>query len=313
VIYSKHEVIAMPGLPISPIGGAPPLPKSALDPGSLKKAKDRVEKRLRNRLAPRPDQNVHHAQPLDPARKPTTQPEYKPDKREIRVLRAVAVKTTPKDQNDLCKSTADQTDAPITNPSNHSTPDLQAAKSNDLPESKPAFDPIDDVQKKTVVLETAAQLRPETTFTATEADRTDMEDTPRMPKGLDLPPAYIAHGAPTAETNQFGDGLRRLLPIVAWLILFSGVVGAVLSWTTISSVEAGMNISHIDDTGPLPLGLLLGFAYLATGALGFAFFWVSFTINGQLKDIHQLLLTPPGSHTPQAPAADLPDKYEEMS
>jgi hypothetical protein len=35
--------------------------------------------------------------------------------------------------------------------------------------------------------------------------------------------------------------------------------------------------------------LLLGFAYLATGALGFAFFWVSSVINRHLKDIRQLL------------------------
>jgi hypothetical protein len=39
----------------------------------------------------------------------------------------------------------------------------------------------------------------------------------------------------------------------------------------------------------LPLGLLLGFAYLATGALGFAFFWVSSAINRLLKDIRQIL------------------------
>jgi hypothetical protein len=38
------------------------------------------------------------------------------------------------------------------------------------------------------------------------------------------------------------------------------------------------------------LGLLLGFAYLATGVLGFAFFWVSSMIGRQLKDIRRLLI-----------------------
>ena len=62
----------------------------------------------------------------------------------------------------------------------------------------------------------------------------------------------------------------------------------------ISDVEAGMRIPVPDSLSTLPLGLLLGFAYLATGALGFAFFWVSSTISRQLKDIRRLLMLQPG-------------------
>jgi hypothetical protein len=78
---------------------------------------------------------------------------------------------------------------------------------------------------------------------------------------------------------------------VAWFILITGLVGAVLSWTTIGDVEAGVKMATGAGASPrLPLGLLLGFAYLATGALGFAFFWVSSVINRHLKDIRQMLM-----------------------
>ena len=85
-----------------------------------------------------------------------------------------------------------------------------------------------------------------------------------------------------------------LLPVVAWLILLAGVVGAVLSWTTLTDVQA--NIATMDNAvdNRLPIALLLGFAYLATGVLGFAFFWVSSMINSQLKDIRRILMRSAG-------------------
>jgi hypothetical protein len=85
-------------------------------------------------------------------------------------------------------------------------------------------------------------------------------------------------------------GWTSLLPLVAWLILGAGVIGAILSWTTLGNVQAGMQTPAASASSTLPLGLLLGFAYLATGVLGFAFFWVSSLINLQLKDIRRLLL-----------------------
>ena len=75
------------------------------------------------------------------------------------------------------------------------------------------------------------------------------------------------------------------------MILLAGVTGAVLSWTTLDNVQAGVVGSASQDIRSLPVGLLLGFAYLATGVLGFAFFWVSSMISRQLKDIRHLLMT----------------------
>ena len=90
-----------------------------------------------------------------------------------------------------------------------------------------------------------------------------------------------------------GDGLSRLLPLVAWLILIAGISGAILSWTTMAEAEAGMLTQQLTGNAPLPMGLLLGFAYLVIGVLGFAFFWVSSLISRQLKDIRRLLILQP--------------------
>jgi uncharacterized membrane protein len=84
--------------------------------------------------------------------------------------------------------------------------------------------------------------------------------------------------------------LARLLPLVAWLILVAGISGAILSWTTLTEAEAGMQTQQMGIGSSMNLGLLLGFAYLVTGVLGFAFFWVSSLISRQLKDIRRLLL-----------------------
>jgi hypothetical protein len=191
-------------------------------------------------------------------------------------------------------------------------PDSQDTASVEQPEMdvefSDAIDP-DDVQTETVVLKPIEQFSVEATGEVPEYyDETFTTEEAMDPEATDLPPAYIAAASPTTGTAQFGAGLRRMLPIVAWLILFSGVVGAVLSWTTISNVEAGVSIPVPSSPNTLPLGLLLGFAYLATGALGFAFFWVSSMINRQLKDIQQLLMEHPITHISEETATDLPDE-----
>jgi hypothetical protein len=85
-------------------------------------------------------------------------------------------------------------------------------------------------------------------------------------------------------------GLMRLFQVVAWFILLAGVAGAVLSWVTLKDVQAG--VPGLGPMGPnnMPVALLLGFAYLATGVLGFAFFWVTSMVSSQLSEIRKLLL-----------------------
>ena len=103
--------------------------------------------------------------------------------------------------------------------------------------------------------------------------------------------AYAASKQPDAPPSS--RGLARLFTVVAWMILGAGVTGAVLSWATITDVQAALRGTLPGSFGSLPLGLLLGFAYLATGVLGFAFFWVSSLISTQLKDIRSLLMALP--------------------
>ena len=110
------------------------------------------------------------------------------------------------------------------------------------------------------------------------------------------------------------NGLLGILSSVAWLMLAAGIIGAVLSWTTIGDVEAGMRIAIPENLSAMPIGLLLGFAYLATGALGFAFFWVSSIISQQLKDIRRLLILQPSIIAASAHADDFAeDEGEEDS
>ena len=112
-------------------------------------------------------------------------------------------------------------------------------------------------------------------------------DGDSMPRDLSEWTAYAAQKA----NLQPGISLMRLLPGAAWLVLIVGLTGAVLSWITLNDVHADVEAAITTSNGPVPIALLLGFAYLATGILGFAFFWVSATIGGQLKQIQQELQT----------------------
>ncbi|MBI5064088.1 MAG: hypothetical protein HZB87_11675 [Desulfatitalea sp.] len=85
-------------------------------------------------------------------------------------------------------------------------------------------------------------------------------------------------------------GLMRFFQAVAWLILVAGVGGAVLSWITLTDVQAGTQALGPMNANNLSMALLLGFAYLAIGVLGFAFFWVTSLIGGQLAEIRVILL-----------------------
>ena len=60
-----------------------------------------------------------------------------------------------------------------------------------------------------------------------------------------------------------------------------------------------MQMPPLAGNNSMALGLLLGFAYLVTGVLGFAFFWVSSIISRQLKDIRQLLMLQPTPPHPE--------------
>lgn len=142
------------------------------------------------------------------------------------------------------------------------------------------------------------QMPPDTQMPPLDGERNGQETeafhvaTEETVESMDQSPT-VAPAVMADELSRQGrpDGLIRLLPTVAWIVLAAGLVGAVLSWTTLGSVYAGPSVSPAPPGGShIPVALLLGFAYLAIGVLGFAFFWVSSMINGQLKEIRQLLM-----------------------
>jgi hypothetical protein len=135
------------------------------------------------------------------------------------------------------------------------------------------------------------QVPPETIVFDTCQKNASPEDSATGPDQVSqlLPESATAAALGHRAQVALGRGLMRVFSMVAWLILTAGVIGAILSWTTLTDVQAGVRSSITPEQGGLSLGLLLGFAYLATGVLGFAFFWVSSQISCQLKDIRRLL------------------------
>lgn len=342
IVYSKHDGVAVPVRPISKATASTPLRPSAVDPESLKKAKERVEKRLRGRLEA-PVRDERHAQTLELARKltgsaarnrqenaaqnkkakkgaledqnPASEHDEAPSDDPLLLEDAIGVQLH-NGQNDVKTETLDDKTPTIETTSDNDEDDVTADAHPDIEDAPLAENSStdktssypEDVQVETVLLgsdEPKAQA--EASDLPPEPEESPLGDGYMEPEETDLPPAYIAAASAAPKALHAGATLKRLLPIIAWLILFSGVIGAVLSWTTITDVEAGVNIPGTDGPNALPLGLLLGFAYLATGALGFAFFWVSSLISRQLKDIQRLLMVHPIAMFPEETDADLPD------
>lgn len=349
IVYSKHEGGAAGGPPLPTMTATPPLRSSAVDPESLKKAKERVEKRLRDRLET-PVRDDRHARTLELARKltgnaarnrrektvqdkkikqasvehqkPASEHDDAPTEDPLLLEEAVGVQIH-SGKEDVAPRTSDSETPVHETASDHAknespadaVPDQQEGTT--LAESQNT-DPTsiypEDVHVETVLLESDQSITDETSVEISEPANSTDGDESMAPEPTDLPPAYIAAASIAPKENRSGGNLKRLLPVIAWLILFSGVIGAVLSWTTITDVEAGVNIPGTHGRNALPLGLLLGFAYLATGALGFAFFWVSSLISRQLKDIRKLLMVHPIAMYPEEGGADQPvgEKYRHI-
>jgi hypothetical protein len=330
LVYAKHDPGKEPTEAAQPMP-VPHLKPSPVDALSLRKARERVEKRLREKLGSRV-KDEHHAQTLELAKrltaeqvrkrqdeweqahadKPvssldTDQAAGKDPHEEFHALTDDQEPATPDEVSpdlaadpvaDEISTSAeaaipetDATPAPVVEYLSDSTQDMETdSEAASEQEEEPL--PDDETARDSMDASFAAAV--DETHPATQPPPADPE--PVNPESQDaLPAPEIAAGTATRQvTTGSGDGIARLLPVVAWLILSAGVIGAVLSWTTIGGVEAGTSLPTGAGAHSLPLGLLLGFAYLATGVLGFAFFWVSSLISTQLKDIYRLLMA--GGH-----------------
>jgi len=345
LVYAKHDATRESDDGTSRVQ-APNLRPSPVDALSLRKARERVEKRLREQQRKRvPDDR--HAQTLELAKQFASE-ELRKRQEQRRQAREEAEESAIADSDgESCAPVPGQEPAPLDQGApDHQPRDVEAAADELITTAEDVMEPTADAAAPVEPVEENAPapadaedevaaeasredpepgLDDEVETAWPEASREDPEPGPddkvetassdadeTAPDGETLPAAASLSVDPDAEIPASTDdlpathvaaaamspapktgpkaGLARLLPMVAWLILGAGVIGAFLSWTTINEVEAGARISMAEGMNGLPLGLLLGFAYLATGVLGFAFFWVSSLISNQLKDIHHLLL-----------------------
>jgi hypothetical protein len=316
VVYAKHDSTQEPDETARSVP-VPNLRPSPVDALSLRKARDRVEKKLREQQRKRvPDDR--RAKTLELAKQLASE--------ELRKRQEQWKQTHAEEE----ASAAAEVSAPATEaeaaPEEVSWPDhptplvdqaaddmlaeaeekMEALPDSQTPDAENPQEPVDDADTAAAwesqndpdaepddeSMTGAADAAPEDAFASDASPSVDPgAQIPEPPE--EMPAAHVAAAALShAPKLAFGAGLPRLLPVVAWLILAAGVIGAVLSWTTISEVEAGARIPTAEGMNGLPLGLLLGFAYLATGVLGFAFFWVSSLISTQLRDIQHLLQPP---------------------
>jgi hypothetical protein len=318
VVYSKHETVDESAETVQPMP-APNLRPSPVDALSLRKARERVEKRLREQQGKRV-QDDRHARTLELAKQLASE-ELRKRQEEWKQARAEGEKSAAAEADaESPAPVSEAAPAPDDEPSSDHPPQNVESAADEMMKTADAIEETADAPPETVVEdppepvddENAAEAAESRVKTESSPDH-DVETVPLEASGEeDLPAAAFPSTAPEAEIPESngdlpaahvaaaalsrapksgsGTGLARLLPVVAWLILGAGIIGAVLSWTTITEVEAGARVPMAESMTGLPLGLLLGFAYLATGVLGFAFFWVSSLISTQLRDIQRMLM-----------------------
>ncbi len=329
VIYTKHDSAKDPAK-IAGMVAPPHLKPSPVDALSLRKARERVDKRLRERLGTRAKDD-RHAQTLKLAKRLTSEqirkrrdewqqahpdtssppPSENPEPAEqAQGAQALNPDMSTPSQGERPKDhqpvDSGQSDAEKMTPAEASTleavdsPAASVEKSSDpAGEAESLAAEVSHTEEEAVLLDDIVKHPGAGPVAAEQAETpwalgVDQGDTDTAFAGPEDRTAPVARTAAAASQHPYKSGpggeLTRFLPAVAWLILVAGVIGTVLSWTTIGDVEAGVRIPIPESINTLPLGLLLGFAYLATGVLGFAFFWVSSLISMQLKDIRRLLM-----------------------
>jgi hypothetical protein len=353
IIYNKNKDHFSDDLSIGTDGSEPVLRPSPVDAESLKKARERVEKRLKERLAAQ-KRDSRHDQTLELARQLASEGvrerQAQWEKQQTALQESDDSQTDPSTESPTTEE--DSKGEPVaseymteSSDANASTAEVMAQHDSDT--TPPASDHSESILAKAMEKRKKTTHSDDTQGDATNADddaseildmESESEDTVQKScfvSSREATDAALSAAAPDSgevlddqpQTNDAltesgrghqrerwrwvpGGGLARLLPLVAWLILLAGICGAVLSWTTLTEAEAGMQTQHMGISNSMNLGLLLGFAYLVTGVLGFAFFWVSSLISNQLKDIRRLLLLQPIHQSESTAAQPVPAPEE---
>lgn len=293
VLYDKNADNISSGFSMDVDGSEPAFRPSPVDAESLKKARQRVEKRLKENLSAQKS-NPRHDQTLELARRFASegvrkrQEQWKQQQTDLQESdESVLAKAMEKRRKAIHSSDA-EADAgaeSIEILDMESETDAGAESSEILDMESESENTI---QKSWFV--PPGEAAEQALSAATADSKPVLDDHPQT--NDDQPEFGRGHQRKRWRWVP-GGGLARLLPLVAWLILVAGISGAILSWTTMGEAEAGIKTQQMVAGNSINLGLLLGFAYLVTGVLGFAFFWVSSLISRELKDIRRLLLLQP--------------------
>lgn len=305
IVYSKHMADAPETDAAGTSNSEPMLKPSPVDAESLKKARERVERRLNERLAEQ-KRDARRDQTLELARQLASEGVRQ---RQEQWKQKQASGPDPMNTPEADEEALSPTQSP---PDDTATPQAMPDEPEQVAAAVSADPPSDDQMDQdlsgaftdddtVLIMETDTHDNAPTSWPATSDQQPPAISDP-VPGREDTAPAPQAENLTTASAPSNRRtrrrwfpkwGMSRLLPLVAWLILIAGISGAILSWTTLTEAEANIP-PHAIVVGPsMDVGLLLGFAYLVTGVLGFAFFWVSSLINRQLKDIRRLLLLQP--------------------
>lgn len=281
----------------------PVLRPSPVDAESLKKARERVDKRLNERLAAQ-NRNSRHDQTLELARRLASEGVRK--RQEQWKQQQMANQEEDTKQTALSTESTTIPDSFESEPSATHDMNAEAEADTKTTETKGQQEELADAGANSAeILDMEAESKNaiEKSWVVPSRDKTaespsgPVADSPPEPDDQPQTEEALALSGTDHQRRRWrwipGGGLSRLLPFVAWLILVAGISGAVLSWTTLTEAEAGMQTQQIEAGNSMNLGLLLGFAYLVTGVLGFAFFWVSSLMSRQLKEIRRLLLLQP--------------------
>lgn len=268
VVYAKCAPVASAEpLPVGRAEGAVPQ-TSPVHEASLRQARERVEMRLRKR-ADIHLQDEQRRATLERARRITA--EMMRQRREQRSERrnAAALPETP-----AAEPIHDAVPAPT----------QTAVQAHDVehPPALPDHGQADGADTPAAALETPA------------SDRQVPSSMVMDPTAMAAPPSSVAEPDPALteiasapqDNDVAADGetgtealpvaaqstASPLRPVIAWAILGGGVLGALICWFTIGAGFAMAENPSGRGMRLFTLGLLLGFAYLATGALGFVLF-----------------------------------------
>jgi hypothetical protein len=336
ILYDKNADHVSDDLSMDADESAPALRPSPVDAESLKKARQRIDKRLKERLAAqnkdsRRDKTLELARQL--ASEGVRQRQEQWEKQQTALQERDDSRTDSSTESTIAVDSSEgKPDASenMNEASDVNAPTAGMMAQQDSGATSPATDHTKNIlakamekQQKTASFDDKKRDAVNTSDDSSEIPDMKTESESYIKKSWFIPSRKESDAALSASTSDSrtdpedqsqtidaltesgrshqrerwrwipGGGLARLLPLVAWLILVTGISGAILSWTTLTVAEADVQAQQVGIGNSVNLGLLLGFAYLATGVLGFAFFWVSSLISRQLKDIRQLLLLQP--------------------